>query len=44
MDVPAVDQLLNTGPDAPQVRREIGQAIASAMVAELEKAKGAAAG
>jgi N-acetylmuramoyl-L-alanine amidase len=36
MDVPAVDRLLNTGPDAPAVRREIARAIADAMIADLE--------
>jgi N-acetylmuramoyl-L-alanine amidase len=35
MDVPAVEQLLITGPKAPTVRREIGQAIGEAIVAEL---------
>lgn len=44
MDVPAVDRLINTGSDAPAMRREIGEAIASAIVADLEsRAKGASA-
>jgi hypothetical protein len=36
MDVPAVDVLFNTGPNAAAMRREVGQAIAGAMVADLQ--------
>lgn len=44
MDVPAVDKLLNTGAEAPAVRREIGQAISGAIIADLEsRARGASA-
>jgi len=35
IDVPAVDALLNTGPDAPAVRAEIASAIKDAIVAAL---------
>lgn len=43
MDVPAVDHLLISGPNAAQVRSEIGTAIAGAMVADLEKVSAASA-
>jgi N-acetylmuramoyl-L-alanine amidase len=36
MDVPAVDFLFNTGPNAAAARREVGQAIAGAIVADLQ--------
>jgi len=36
MDVPAVDALFNTGPNAAAMRRETGEAIAAAIVADLE--------
>ena len=36
MDVPAVDVLFNTGPNAGALRREVGQAIAGAIVADLQ--------
>jgi len=36
MDVPAVDSLLNTSPNATAVRRQIAEAIAAAIIAELE--------
>ena len=36
IDVPAVDALLNTGPDAPAVRAEIASAIKDAIVAALQ--------
>jgi hypothetical protein len=35
IDVPAVDQLLNTGPDTRAVRQEIAAAIKDAIVTEL---------
>ncbi|MCP5119880.1 MAG: N-acetylmuramoyl-L-alanine amidase, partial [bacterium] len=35
IDVPAVDVLLNTGPTAPQVRREIAAAISNGILADL---------
>lgn len=35
IDVPAVDVLLNTGPNASVVRREISNAIAQAIIEEL---------
>jgi N-acetylmuramoyl-L-alanine amidase len=35
IDVPAVDALLNTGVDAPQVRQEIAEAIVAAILADL---------
>lgn len=45
MDVPAVDVLFNTGPNASAARREVGQAIASAIVADLQsRAQGVSAG
>ncbi len=37
IDVPEVDELLNTGPDAPRVRREIAGALAGAMIDELRE-------
>jgi N-acetylmuramoyl-L-alanine amidase len=44
MDVPAVDVLFNTGPDAAAMRREVGQAIAGAIVADLQsQARGVSA-
>ena len=36
MDVPAVDQLLNTGPDAGTVRREVAAAIKDAIITQLQ--------
>jgi N-acetylmuramoyl-L-alanine amidase len=36
MDVTAVDVLFNTGPNAADVRREVGQAIAGVIVADLQ--------
>lgn len=35
IDVKAVDELLNTGPNAPQVRNDIAKAIAGSLVAAL---------
>lgn len=35
IDVPAVDQLLNIGPNSPQVRQDIAKAIAEAMIEAL---------
>ena len=35
IDVPAVDVLLNTGPDAAQVRREVAAAISNGILADL---------
>lgn len=35
LDVPAVDALLNTGPNAPAVRQSIAQAIARAIIKDL---------
>lgn len=35
LDVPAVDELLNTGPNAGSVRRSIAQAIAKAIVKDV---------
>ena len=36
LDVPAVDVLLNTGPNATAVRGQIAKAIAAAIVIDLE--------
>lgn len=36
MDVPAVDVLLNTGPNAPAVRTQLAKAIAGAIITDLE--------
>lgn len=36
IDVPAVDNLLNIGPNSPRVRSDIGKAIANAMVGDLK--------
>jgi N-acetylmuramoyl-L-alanine amidase len=36
IDVPAVDQLLNTNPNAPQVRGDIAKAIAQAVLDDLQ--------
>jgi len=44
MDVPAVDHLFNTGPNAATVRREVGQAISSGIVADLQSRAKSAAG
>jgi len=35
MDVPAVDQLINTGPNAATMRSEIAAAIKDAILAQL---------
>ena len=35
IDVPAVDQLLNIGPNSPEVRKDIAKAIAEAMIQAL---------
>lgn len=35
IDVPKVDQLLNIGPDSPQVRADIAKAIAGALLEDL---------
>jgi N-acetylmuramoyl-L-alanine amidase len=42
MDVPAVDQLFNTGPSAAQVRLDVAEAIATALLQELDAAGGGA--
>jgi N-acetylmuramoyl-L-alanine amidase len=36
IDVPAVDKLLNIGPDSPQVRSDICKAIAAALIDDLK--------
>lgn len=36
IDVPAVDVLLNIGPDSPQVRGDVAKAIAAALVEDLK--------
>ena len=40
IDVKAVDELLNTGPNATSVRRDIARAIAGAMIEQLKDMKG----
>ena len=35
IDVPAVDRLLNIGPESPRVRVDIGKAIATAILADI---------
>lgn len=40
IDVKAVDELLNTGPNAVRVRRDIARAIAEAMIEQLKIMKG----
>jgi hypothetical protein len=35
IDVKAVDQLLNIGPNSPQVRQDIARAIAEALIVAL---------
>jgi N-acetylmuramoyl-L-alanine amidase len=36
IDVPAVDALLNIGPDSPQVRSDVAKAIAAALIEDLK--------
>jgi hypothetical protein len=35
IDVKAVDDLLNVGPDAPQVRQDLADALADALIESL---------